>query len=631
MPEQSRKRLSVLVLDDESDQAAAINLVKPHDRIDSRGEEVRRGINKRVIQLLRLLENAQYVGLTATPASNCFISPKDEKDMFPKDFILTLNRPDGYMGILDFHDIDEETLEPIDDPRPKRDAHVREINGDRGHDDACLQKCLDSFVIAGALKLYRKGKIHGFSPKHHTLFHSDTTNVREMGQAKRRITNMWRASGYNSIKGLQRLQNLYQEDFIKFSKYRDDINYFPKSFTDLRQYISEAVAKIDTPLGQHDLVLLVNSDKEEGTNPNFEENSVWKIVVGGYKLSRGYTIEGLTISYFRRKSLIASALMQMGRWFGYRAGYQDLVRLYVGKEPGRPEPIDVYKTFESICIDEERLRRRFEQWYSLRPDGERVTPKQLRPLVGVSNTRLLPAPKGHMGDVEIAAMSFSPNYVNLKHDIAERRLAKNERLWRKLLIEYPPGAETKLLKAGNSVARFTSLIPHNRMTEMLKQLEHSVQTENHRLFLTFIESKDCRVKQWRIMMPQLIRGDHGDWSPAPGLRLTKHGRRWDMDLADKDERKRTLGAGAGSSERFVARALTTSPDVTNVKLPTKLSDLTQSAQALHSPDGLGIMILLPTTMLVGNKNTTPIMLYECEIGPHPQRVEFRVIGAEASQ
>lgn len=46
---------------------------------------------------------------------------------------------------------------------------------------------------------------------------------------------------------------------------------------------------------------------------------VWKIVIGGMKLSRGYTIEGLTITYFRRKSTNEAALMQMGRWFGYRA------------------------------------------------------------------------------------------------------------------------------------------------------------------------------------------------------------------------------------------------------------------------------------------------------------------------
>ena len=50
------------------------------------------------------------------------------------------------------------------------------------------------------------------------------------------------------------------------------------------------------------------------------------------KLSRGYTVEGLTISYYRRSARTADTLMQMGRWFGFRQGYADLVRLFIGTE-----------------------------------------------------------------------------------------------------------------------------------------------------------------------------------------------------------------------------------------------------------------------------------------------------------
>lgn len=62
---------------------------------------------------------------------------------------------------------------------------------------------------------------------------------------------------------------------------------------------------------------------------NFQAGDVWKILVGGAKLSRGFTVEGLTVSYYTRKTSAADALMQMGRWFGYRPGYRDLVRLYI--------------------------------------------------------------------------------------------------------------------------------------------------------------------------------------------------------------------------------------------------------------------------------------------------------------
>ena len=62
-----------------------------------------------------------------------------------------------------------------------------------------------------------------------------------------------------------------------------------------------------------------------------DRRNIWKILVGGAKLSRGYTIEGLTVSYYVRLTAQADTLMQMGRWFGFRPGYRDLVRLYVGR------------------------------------------------------------------------------------------------------------------------------------------------------------------------------------------------------------------------------------------------------------------------------------------------------------
>ena len=52
------------------------------------------------------------------------------------------------------------------------------------------------------------------------------------------------------------------------------------------------------------------------------------MLIGGNKLSRGVTIEGLLVSYYVRETLYYDTLMQMGRWFGYRGRYVDLTRLY---------------------------------------------------------------------------------------------------------------------------------------------------------------------------------------------------------------------------------------------------------------------------------------------------------------
>src|ERR1035438_4448439 len=56
------------------------------------------------------------------------------------------------------------------------------------------------------------------------------------------------------------------------------------------------------------------------------------IAIGGDKLARGLTLEGLCVSYFLRASRMYDTLMQMGRWFGYRPGYLDLCRLYTTPE-----------------------------------------------------------------------------------------------------------------------------------------------------------------------------------------------------------------------------------------------------------------------------------------------------------
>src|SRR5262249_22258646 len=134
-------------------------------------------------------------------------------------------------------------------------------------------------------------------------------------------------------------------------------------------------------------VLMVNS-AEGAEAPDFDGKvGVWKIIVGGAKLSRGYTIEGLTISYFRRRSAMQDTLMQMGRWFGYRSGYTDLVRLYIGRaETMGKETIDLHQAFEAMCRDEEDFRTQLAMY-----EGKGgITPKEVPALVFNSHPRLRP-------------------------------------------------------------------------------------------------------------------------------------------------------------------------------------------------------------------------------------------------
>jgi len=80
----------------------------------------------------------------------------------------------------------------------------------------------------------------------------------------------------------------------------------------------------------------------------YKNEGLHVIAVGGFALSRGFTLEGLTVSYFLRNSMMYDTLLQMGRWFGYRDGYSDVCRIYMTEEA-----IDWYAHI-SEAIDELR-------------------------------------------------------------------------------------------------------------------------------------------------------------------------------------------------------------------------------------------------------------------------------------
>ncbi|MGH9286527.1 MAG: hypothetical protein ACRD0M_12770, partial [Acidimicrobiales bacterium] len=110
----------------------------------------------------------QYVGYTATPFANVFIDPADSEDLFPRDFIVSLRRPPGYLGASDFHDL--QGLPPGTDADPFRSnecTYVRPVySGDASNKE--LQRAIDSFIVSGALKLYRENR-SDFRYRHHTM------------------------------------------------------------------------------------------------------------------------------------------------------------------------------------------------------------------------------------------------------------------------------------------------------------------------------------------------------------------------------------------------------------------------------------------------------------------------------
>lgn len=402
----TRNRLDeipALIIDDEADQAS-VNTTNPNRQ--KIGDDIERtAINKLIAQLLGELKRSQYVGYTATPFANVFVSPDDSEDIFPKDFIVSLDPPAQYMGGRDFHDLDGLPEAEGENPEYSNEAaFIRALRALPDTDDAWTEMriALDFYVLSGAIKLWRKEAGFEVSARHHTMLVHESVRKAEHRDLATAIRRVWSLAGYSTPGGLARLRTVYEEDVVPVSTSRPWDAPLPESFDDLRTHIGEAVNKITNTSNP---VVVVNGDKDADYEQiDFDRSEVWRVLVGGTKLSRGFTIEGLTVSYYRRRALQADTLMQMGRWFGYRPGYRDLVRLFISRNAPAPRgrTVDLYEAFQSIVEDEEEFRAQLVKFAQLDEDGNpQVRPSEVPPLVFQQLPWLKPTAASKMYNAEL--------------------------------------------------------------------------------------------------------------------------------------------------------------------------------------------------------------------------------------
>lgn len=383
------KEIPVLIIDDEADQAS-VNTVNPRSKTELAAEAKKRStINKLIADLLKELPRAQYVGYTATPFANVFISPDDSEDLFPKDFLVSLQPSSQYMGGRYFHDLWSLDEESKGDPAYSNEAaFVRALHADGDtqpdEEEIEIRQALDAFVLSGAIKKWRESVDDRFSYRHHTMLVHESVRTAEHADLADKFRNVWSNGAYSSPAGLARLRELYESDFLAVHDSRTDwIDLpMPERFDDLKAFIGEAV---DAITADSDPVVVVNGTKDSDYNAmDFQLRPYWRIMVGGAKLSRGFTVEGLTVSYYRRRAAAADTLMQMGRWFGYRPGYGDLVRLFIARDivDARGKTYDLYDAFTSIIEDEEEFREQLRKFAEIQEDGRpAVRPIHVPPLV----------------------------------------------------------------------------------------------------------------------------------------------------------------------------------------------------------------------------------------------------------
>ncbi|MEV6285626.1 Z1 domain-containing protein [Kribbella sp. NPDC051770] len=540
--------LPALIIDDESD-LASVNTKDP------KKSTARTTINHHITDLMRIVPRAQYVGYTATPFANVFIDPDDDSNLFPSDFVLSLPRPEDYMGVQEFHDVDPDWENvPKTAVTSNEVAFARSIKANPNHDPDLhreeLRDAIDSWVLSGAMKKYRSS-VSGRLYRHHTmLVHEELGNKAHLDSATV-VRSLWDSGRFTSGEGLTRLRKLFDDDFLPVMLGRADGEPVPSSFDDIRPYVGQAVAEMTS--GGSDPVLIVNSDKavqEQQQALDFDAGRVWRILIGGAKLSRGFTVEGLTTTFFRRKAGQADTLMQAGRWFGFREGYSDLVRLYIRRD----ELADLYEAFEALLLDEEAFRAELAQYAGLDEEGKPlVEPRHIPPLVSQHLPWLKPTARNKMFNAVVKSRgsvgtfhqlsSIPPRGADEHHaNLTDVILPLLQRATRDAELPYvdtdktpkTQSAKVGLIDAAEFEEYFEKLVWHPDYDGVIGPLRAFISTA----------TKSGAIKDWAIMWPQRKRETAGRMLSFPELAaaapIWKRKRRQPPRIDFTGENKRNL-------------------------------------------------------------------------------------------
>lgn len=376
---------SLLLVDDESDNASVNTNAEDRDPTS---------INKQIRDLLNLFDRASYVGFTATPFANIFIDPETndsmlKEDLFPKDYIYSLNAPSNYIGARDiFREdgnhygmleiIDEESMQDCLPLKHKSDYPIEYIPND-------LKKAICTFLVANVIR-----DLRGDNKAHRSMLInvSRFTNVQDQVNI---LVNTYLKDVQSSVKIFS---NLEKEEALK-DKYINELysvyNKFYKdcgfTWDEVQSNLHKSIAPVKTSV--------VNQRSNKSLDyEEYKDTGLRVIAIGGLSLSRGLTLEGLMVSYLYRNSKMYDTLMQMGRWFGYRKNYEDLCKIWMTEES--------IVWYEHISEATDELRREIKKY-----ENSGYTPKEFGLRVRSDINSLLVTARNKMRTASLQEVSVS--------------------------------------------------------------------------------------------------------------------------------------------------------------------------------------------------------------------------------
>lgn len=479
-PRALREQTPFLIVDDECDQAS-VNSAAVDNAVTV--------INDLIRQILAELPRVAYVGYTATPYANVLINTSAEDDLYPRHFIHPLSQPNGYFGAErlfgraalegDASRQDEEGFSMIRPVKPEEAGELRPASRSDAFQfkvSVSLGRAIRYFVLCLAAKEER-----GLGAEHASmLVHTSMlTTVHEQARAAilPYLADLSARLCANDAMLLAELERIWLDEAQAVPAAEFGLESVP--FEQLIPRLAECSKSIQVKVENW-----VSTDRIDYDKPGRRY-----LVIGGNVLARGLTLEGLMVSLFMRTTSQYDTLMQMGRWFGYRRGFEDLPRIWMESS--------VQNAFFQLATVEEEIRRDIRYY-----GRHNVTPAEfavrIRKIPGMMITN-----RNRLRHVVRAQVGYAGRHLQTirfrRHN--EHWLADNWRAGENLLRRSERTRADRLVFSASLDAVLAFLGEYHVHPEN-SGLDPSLLTQ----YLRQTAASDPSLKQWNVIVVTTIDG-----------------------------------------------------------------------------------------------------------------------------
>ena len=555
--------IPMLLIDDEADNAS-VNTKK--DETDPTKT------NKLIRQICCLFKDTTYVGFTATPFANVFIDPDSvdsmkNADLFPEHFIYALEPPSNYVGAQkifyeegpyygnlryitdieepdytseEYHDMVENDVETLNSGSFYY-RHKKEWDGQLPDslDDAVL-----CFYLANTIRDLRGN---------HSSSRSMLVNMSRFIKVQKIITEHIEHLHERTVDDIRFYFNNNSELnkslplYIKFKK------LWKKYFSHVQDITFDRVIQKEAILNAIDKIkiMVVNGSKQSSALDYRNNKSLRVIAVGGLALSRGLTLEGLLISYFYRNTSTFDVLMQMGRWFGYRPGYDDIFQIWTSKTSA--------EWYAEVARSSQELKENIKDMYD-----QHLTPKDFGIKVRDNSAELQITASNKMRtalglDVRYSFYGniYDTPYVSFNIEHNRNNLNKAGELIKNLFAGDYNLKYTDLVKESNKdvydtsdgSSRFFENVPKEIVVSFLKDVKCSMANGNFHIpnIIEFLNNPDnSGLDYWDIVIEGGESQEHVSFDGLTAIKCMKRSIEYgNKNVVQISSRRRVL---SGSSE-----------------------------------------------------------------------------------